>query len=244
MPCFVKHRDETMASLTFVPSTVPGTAGARALTASGVRSYIRIGIFYAFAEGKWFMHRRYFTTFETSRFLGISLPTVVNWIKAERLKAHRTPGGHRRIAREELASFIRRHGMPMPPELEGEGEAARVMVLHDDDAQAKAIAGLIIRAGFEGVAVSDPFAAGLRIGLERPDLVVIDLSMRADAMELAAELRRHPETSRLALLAVTAPREERSKKAMTLFNAVLPRPLDLETLKRKVETALRGRRAT
>ena len=29
-----------------------------------------------------------------------------------RLKAHRTPGGHRRIAREDLAAFMLRHGIP------------------------------------------------------------------------------------------------------------------------------------
>ena len=32
------------------------------------------------------MQRRYFTTFEASHFLGVSLPTIVNWIKANRLK--------------------------------------------------------------------------------------------------------------------------------------------------------------
>ena len=62
--------------------------------------------------------RRFYTTFEAAHVLGVSLPTVVNWIKARRLKAHRTPGGHRRIAREELAAFMSRHGMPMPEELE------------------------------------------------------------------------------------------------------------------------------
>src|SRR5512143_3415322 len=60
---------------------------------------------------------RFYTTFEAARLLGVSLPTVVNWIKARRLKAHRTPGGHRRIAAEDLASFMLRHGMPVPPEL-------------------------------------------------------------------------------------------------------------------------------
>ena len=61
--------------------------------------------------------RRFYTTFEAAYVLGVSLPTVVNWIKARRLKAHRTPGGHRRIAREELAAFMSRHGIPLPEEL-------------------------------------------------------------------------------------------------------------------------------
>src|SRR5512146_1875037 len=67
----------------------------------------------------------FYTTFEAARLLGVSLPTVVNWIKARRLKAHRTPGGHRRIGREDLAAFIVRHGMPMPDELTGALPARR-----------------------------------------------------------------------------------------------------------------------
>lgn len=189
------------------------------------------------------MLRRYFTTFEASHFLGVSLPTVVNWIKANRLKAHRTPGGHRRIARDELASFIRRHGMPMPPELEGEGEAARVVVIHDDGVQAQQIAGLLKRAGFEAVAPAGPFEAGLLIGLNRPDLVVVDLTMKsADALAIAAELRERPETHGVPLLGVTG-RDGAHKKALAAFDETLAKPIDFELLKRKVESALRARKA-
>jgi excisionase family DNA binding protein len=191
------------------------------------------------------MHRRYFTTFEASHFLGVSLPTIVNWIKASRLKAHRTPGGHRRIARDELASFIRRHGMPMPPELVGEGESARVMVVHDDAGQAQQLTSLLKRAGFEAVAVCEPFAAGLRIGLARPDLLILELSMKsADAFALASELRAHPETRRLPLVAVSGARDEKShKKALAAFDELVAKPIDLEMLKKKVEAALRARKA-
>jgi excisionase family DNA binding protein len=191
------------------------------------------------------MQRRYFTTFEASQFLGVSLPTIVNWIKADRLKAHRTPGGHRRIAREELASFIRRHGMPMPPELEGEGESARVMVIHDEPAQGQQLANWLKRAGFEGVAVSNPFVAGLRIGLSRPDLVLLDLSMKSvDAFAVAAELRSCAETRRVPLVGVGGLREEKShRRTLAAFDETVARPIDFELLKRKVDAALRARKA-
>lgn len=34
---------------------------------------------------------RYYSTHEAARLLGVSLPTIVNWIKARRLRCHRTP---------------------------------------------------------------------------------------------------------------------------------------------------------
>ena len=40
----------------------------------------------------------YYTTYQVAKFLGVSLPTVVNWVNNGLLAAHRTPGGHRRIA--------------------------------------------------------------------------------------------------------------------------------------------------
>jgi len=186
------------------------------------------------------MHPRFFTTFEASRFLGVSLPTVVNWINADRLRAHRTPGGHRRIARDDLASFIRRHGMPMPPELEGEGDAARVLVVHDDAAQAQHLVGLLKRGGYVGQSLGDPFAAGLRIGLARPDLVVL----RLEAVALAIELRRHDETAAVAVLGLAGKDERISKKAGAAFDEVVLAPVDLADLKKKVELALRSRRTT
>ena len=39
----------------------------------------------------------YFTTFQVAKFLGVSPPTVVNWVNSGLLVAHRTPGGHRRM---------------------------------------------------------------------------------------------------------------------------------------------------
>ena len=69
--------------------------------------------------------------------LGVSLPTVVNWIKGRRLKAHRTPGGHRRIAHEDLAAFMLRHGIPLPAELSGAARPARKALVIADAGPAR-----------------------------------------------------------------------------------------------------------
>ena len=118
--------------------------------------------------------RQYYTTFEAAHVLGVSLPTVVNWIKARRLKAHRTPGGHRRIAREELAAFMAQHGMPLPAELadavDGRrralvvGEAGPVV---DQVVRQLEAAGLTARTALPG------FAAGAQAARLDPDLVVL-----------------------------------------------------------------------
>src|SRR5512139_1235871 len=105
------------------------------------------------------MHR-FYTTFEAARLLGVSLPTVVNWIKARRIKAHRTPGGHRRIAREDLAGFMVRQGMPLPPELSDAAPARRkALVIAEAGPHREGIARRLAAAGYAVEQASPGFAA-------------------------------------------------------------------------------------
>ncbi|MBN2406503.1 MAG: response regulator [Elusimicrobia bacterium] len=61
-----------------------------------------------------------YTSYEVSKFCGVSLTTVANWIDAGMLKAHRTPGGHRRILRKDLLDFIKTNNMHVPDKLKDE----------------------------------------------------------------------------------------------------------------------------
>lgn len=56
-----------------------------------------------------------FTTFEVSNFCQVNISTVIHWIKTDKLKAYRTPGGHRRICKEDFITFLKKYNMPIPP---------------------------------------------------------------------------------------------------------------------------------
>src|SRR5690242_19427981 len=89
------------------------------------------------------------TTHEATRILGVSLPTVVNWIKARRLKAHRTPGGHRRIARAELAGFMLKQGIPLPEDLgDAVEERRKALVVADVGPAREGLLRQLAQAGF------------------------------------------------------------------------------------------------
>jgi excisionase family DNA binding protein len=117
---------------------------------------------------------RYYTTFEAARLLGVSLPTIVNWIKARRLRAHRTPGGHRRIAREDLAAFMLKHGMPVPPELSDAVPGRRkALVVGDGGPAREGTARVLAAAGYAVDQASPGFAAGAAAARFEPDVVVL-----------------------------------------------------------------------
>ena len=75
----------------------------------------------------------YYTTYQVSKILGVSLPTVVNWVNSGKLNAHRTPGGHRRIGRNDLISFAREYNYPLSDEFLADSSGRRRVLIVDDE---------------------------------------------------------------------------------------------------------------
>ncbi|OGO42664.1 MAG: hypothetical protein A2Z04_00835 [Chloroflexi bacterium RBG_16_57_9] len=50
--------------------------------------------------------------------------TVIRWIKLGKLRAYPTPGGHRRIRKEDFLDFLRAHQMFIDREFFGEAHRA------------------------------------------------------------------------------------------------------------------------
>ena len=136
------------------------------------------------------LERRFLTTYEVSQLLGVSLPTVINWIKAGRLSAHRTPGGHRRIERDALVSLIRRHGLPMPPELMEERALPSILILASAKAEPSKAAALVRTAGFEAKTALGELEMGFELGRSAPDALLFDLdSLGSRAFSVLPALR-------------------------------------------------------
>jgi|Deesub1362B_J571_1020462.scaffolds.fasta_scaffold15581_2 excisionase family DNA binding protein len=57
------------------------------------------------------MAKYYFTTNDIAQMCNVTRQTVINWIKTGKLRASLTPGGHRRVMREELISFFKNNEM-------------------------------------------------------------------------------------------------------------------------------------
>ena len=54
-----------------------------------------------------------FSTHSAARFCRVTPMTIIRWIEEGRIKAYKTPGGHRRIMRADLEDFCRRSQIPM-----------------------------------------------------------------------------------------------------------------------------------
>src|SRR5262252_6487377 len=70
-----------------------------------------------------------YTTHEVSRLLQVNPRSVINWIEQSLLPSYRTPGGHRRIRRDDLLVFLRKHHIPTSLL----DESFSVLVVDDDE---------------------------------------------------------------------------------------------------------------
>ena len=192
-----------------------------------------------------------YTTHEAAQLLGVSLPTVVNWIKAGRIDAHRTPGGHRRIPVEALHRFAGEAGLPLasaPP-----GEPARplpdaqtpvVLVVHAERDFSEMVGELLEgRLRCEARYADCAFSAGLEAGLHHPRVVVVDFGTpELDPLRLARVLRQQASAPALVGLVdlVDPLLAERAQEVG--YRALLRQPVSLERLLDAVAEHLRLRR--
>ena len=147
-----------------------------------------------------------FTTFETAKLCHVSPLSIINWVNAGRLPAFRTPGGHRRIRRDDLIRFMRDNGMPFPDELKEGSGRFRVLVVDDEAGIRDVLAEhLVTRANpYEAMTAADGFQAGRLVATFRPDVVVLDLKMPGlDGFQMCRTIKADPDSSRTTVIAMT-----------------------------------------
>ena len=177
----------------------------------------------------------YYTTHQAAKFLGVSLPTVVNWIRGGLLEAHRTPGGHRRISHNDLLCFARKNEYPLAPELLERGDGrSRVLVVDDDPEFAEMVREfLALQPGFEVEVAESGFQAGLIVARFKPDVILMDLMMPGmDGLEAHRMLRADRETRHIPVIAVTAYHDAEVQLQLEeqQFEGLVEKPVRLEDL--------------
>lgn len=187
---------------------------------------------------------KYYTTFQVSKFFGVSLPTVVNWVNSGLLDAHRTPGGHRRIAHDSLVAFARAQNYPLPADVAGD-QGTRVLVVDDDEDFTRMVQRFLTEVGQLKVDVANSgFAAGLTVARFKPDLVLLDLMMPdVDGFEVFRTLRDDAKTRHIPVVACTAFRDASvdARVAEERFDGLIEKPIKLEALLEAIRSHLVAR---
>ncbi len=177
----------------------------------------------------------YYTTHQVAQFLGVSLPTVVNWVKSGLLAAHKTPGGHRRIAHNDVIAFARSNDYPLSRELLAQGGGpCKVLVVDDEKDFSEMVRDYLqIKGGFEVEVADSGFQAGFTVARFKPDLILMDIMMPGmDGFDVHRMLRADPDTKHIPVIACTAFRDPDIDQRIRAerFDGFVEKPLKLDSL--------------
>jgi len=191
------------------------------------------------------MTRRAFSTSQVANMLGVAKASVVNWINQGQLMAGQTPGGHKRVAAEDLLEFVRRQKLPVPLGLSP--SKPKVLIVDDDAGIRQLIAAQIETAYlvYEILEAYNGFAAGERIGSARPDVVILDLRMPGlDGYEVCRWIKSTPETMDTGVIAITGYPSPQAEEPIIKCGAriCLSKPLNMTVLLQEVDAAIAERR--
>ena len=135
---------------------------------------------------------------------------MTRWIKNGELEAFRTPGGHFRVAQEDLRSFASGQGI----ELEKLSSGKKILVVEDDPAVMKVISTALKKSfsRYSLILSSDGFDAGIKFSEQTPELIILDLMLPGmDGFEICRNIRK--KDSSVRILAVSGyPTKENIKK--------------------------------
>lgn len=190
--------------------------------------------------------KRFLTTGETAHFCGVTLRTVINWIKRGKLPAHQLPGtrGDNRIAHQDLVNFMQENKLPIPPELAPPAEQAALaekppvaLVVDDDPLMAKSISRVLKSIGHQPHIAHNGFVAGQIYSSEKPILMTLDLQMpKLDGFELLEQLR---DRQHCKIIVISGMAPEYLKKAKDAgANATLGKPFSNAALEETVAEVL------
>lgn len=178
--------------------------------------------------------RPFFTTFEISQICGVNPTTVQNWIKSKKIRAFRTPGGHRRVRREELILFLKEFGMPLPAELAA--AKPRIMVV-DDERDVADLLEALMRSGsgdVDVVNVQSGIDALLMIGESSPDLLILDIRMPGmNGYEVCRKLKTSANTRSIKIVAISGDHDPDVKERILKAGADLfyTKPLEMASFR-------------
>jgi len=179
-----------------------------------------------------------YTTHEVSRLLHVNPRSVINWIEQNLLPAYRTPGGHRRIRREDLLAFLRKHQIPTPASLM-DGKFT-VLIVDDEEDIVNIIKTYFRRQGsYEVSSASDGITALIEVGRVKPDLLILDIMIPGiDGVEVCRGIKAGS-ANKTAIIAISGVADSEQKILEAGADAFMPKPVDLDKLHTEVRRLLR-----
>lgn len=180
------------------------------------------------------------TTHEISRYMHVDFKTVINWCEEGKLRAYKTPGGHRRVQPENFLDFLRQYEIPIPKTFEERMKGILKILIVDDETEIRKVIRRTLKKNFPEAAVyeaQDGFEAGKMLLDALPHLVILDLKLPGiDGFRVCSNIKNDERLKETKILAITGQNTEENKQNIIKEGAddFLPKPFDTKDLTEKI----------
>ena len=196
------------------------------------------------------VEKTFCTTREAATLLGVSVGTTQLWVDHGLLSAWKTPGGHRRVARDSVEKllYVRMQSVVSAP-TEAESARMRVLVVEDDRNLLRLYQVMLAQWPMapEVRTVDNGIEGLLAIEAAPPDLLIVDLSMPGvDGLQVLRILRSSARYAGIAIVAVSGLDETEIARRGGLPPGVtlLGKPVAFSRLLAVANSVEEGRRAS
>jgi len=176
---------------------------------------------------------------EAAKYCAVDRVTLWRWVKSGLLRVSVTPGGHHRIVKDDLESFLVEKGMY--PLAAKRFPGNRVLIVDDDPTVRKVTSEMLTHHQYETETAGDGFEAGVKVVQFKPDLLILDLIMpRMDGFEVCRYLKKDPTTSGIKILILTGYDTGKHREHVMAAGAddFLAKPVEVDILIRHMEDLL------
>lgn len=172
------------------------------------------------------MTEKQYSSFQIANLLHVSRQAVNQWIDKGYIQSYRTPGGHRRVSREDLIEFLGSRNIPVPADLDAPSKGNHAqspplplsVVLIDDNDDYLTLLKQALSDTLPDVTVAkyaNAMDGLIAIGAAPPDLLILDLRMPTmNGGEVIKRLKSNSRTNRLPIIVLTGVEDEDELQAV------------------------------
>jgi len=191
------------------------------------------------------MVKKFYTTGEVARIVGVSDRTIKNYCTSGKLKSEKTLlTNYWRISYENLRFFFEENDLPLDL-LKQKRVAPKVLVVDDDTLLTDLMTKIILSVSKNAIVeVShDGYDACIKAGILIPDLILLDLKMpKADGFEVCKTIRENSATQNAKIIVITGFANDENLERLKEFKplAVFSKPFKTEQFASKIKLFFAG----
>lgn len=187
-----------------------------------------------------------YTVREAAERCHTSVWTIYRRIEEGQIEAFRAGGGRRLLIRaDSLQAFIDHHRIPAEQQAEQQQRPDRPIrvLLVEDDAVLRSTTKMMLEAGrlHKVTCASSGFAAGVALGKEVPDVILLDIVLGdLDGREVIRVVRDDPKMREVRIIGISGRLSEDDWRELVElgFDDYLSKPFEINDLERAIEQVL------